>query len=133
MRDDLDMARLRRKLEARLKRIKGVVESESMFGNGDAYWVNGKEIAHFEDDATVEVRLTKGLIRERRAELKADPRVRLRPSGADWLTIKVEVADDAAFVEELVTWASQAHQPPSGAAPKPPPTGAELRRRQRFH
>jgi hypothetical protein len=127
------VASKRRTLERRLAAIDGVSVSESMFGNGDAYWVNGKEIAHFEGVGVIEVRLTRVAIRERRPELKADPRVELRPSGADWITVRFDHDEDAAFVEELVTVATNAHRPPPGVEAKPPPTGADLKRRQRFH
>jgi hypothetical protein len=117
----------------RLAAIDGVAVSESMFGHGDAYWVNGKEIAHFEGVGVLEVRLTRAVIRERRADLKADPRVELRPSGADWITLRFDNERDAAFVVELVATAANAHRPRPGVATKPPPTGADLKRRQRFH
>ena len=35
---------MRSDLEARLAGIDGAVVSDSMFGHGDAYWVNGKEM-----------------------------------------------------------------------------------------
>jgi len=124
---------VRSDLEARLAGIDGAVVSDSMFGHGDAYWVNGKEIAHFEGEDVIEVRLTRAVIREHRAAFKADPRVQLRPSGADWITVQVSSAEDIVFVVELVTTAANEHRPPRGAPAKPPPTGAQLRRRQRFH
>ena len=127
------MVSRRKTLEDRLAAVDGVIVSESMFGARDAYWVNGKEIAHFETDGVIEVRLTKAVIRERRTALKADARVELRPSGADWITVRFVDETDAAFVVELVTSAAKSHQPPAGTAAKPPPTGADLRRRQRFH
>lgn len=40
---------------------------------------------------------------------------------------------DVAFVVELARRAATAHLPDDGAAPKPPPTGADLERRRRFH
>ena len=104
-----------------------------MFGTGDAYWCNGKEIAHFESDTVIEVRLTKAEIRERRERLEADPRVELRPSGADWITVTLASTRDVAFVVDLVRVAVKAHRPPPGVPAEPPPTGRELDRRRRFH
>jgi len=104
-----------------------------MFGTGDAYWCNGKEIAHFENDAVIEVRLTKAVIRERRDALKADARVELRPSGADWITVRLTSPPDVTFVVDLVRAAAKAHQPAPGERAKPPPAGPELDRRRRFH
>jgi hypothetical protein len=122
-------AALRRRLEA----IPGVAVGESMFGHGTAYWVNGKEIAHFEAEGDIEVRLTRPVIGERRRTLEADHRVRLRPSGADWITVRFDATADLNFVVELVTAAEHAHRPAPGVKAKPPPTGADLERRRRCH
>jgi hypothetical protein len=108
-------------------------ESESMFGPRMAYWVNGKEVAHFESESVIEVRLTKAVIRGMRADFKADPRIELRPSGADWITVTFASPHDVAFVVELVGLAEQAHRPPDGTVAKPAPTGADLECRRRFH
>ena len=104
-----------------------------MFGHGDAYWANGKEIAHFEADGVIEVRLTRAVISARRPALKADERVDLRRSGADWITVRFKTSKDAAFVVDLVAAAAAAHIPPAGTPAQPPPTGPDLARRQRFH
>jgi hypothetical protein len=127
------MADLVGDLRRRLKALPGVVEGESMFGHVTAYWVNGKEVAHFETDTIVEIRLTKAEIGPRRGDLKADSRVTLRPSGADWLTVRFRSPEDLDIVVDLVTVAEKAHRPPAGAAAKAPPTGSELERRRRFH
>ena len=37
--------------------LDGVIESPSMFRDDLAYWVHGKEIAHFEDAELIEIRL----------------------------------------------------------------------------
>ena len=104
-----------------------------MFGHRTAYWSNGKEIAHLESPAVIEIRCTKEVIRQRRSELKSDSRITLRPSGADWLTVKVGNVTDVELVVELVALAEQAHCPPPGVLAKPMPTGADLERRKRFH
>ncbi|MGE5828074.1 MAG: luciferase family protein [Micromonosporaceae bacterium] len=117
-----------------LARIDGVVESESAFKPTLAFWINGKEIAHFEGESAVDIRLTRALIRDRRAQLRTDPRVRLRPSSsADWLTVEIREPADEAFVIELVRAAADAHREPAGTIAAPPPTGADLARRRRFH
>ena len=60
------MPELRAHVDDRLRRVRGLVVSDAMFGTGDAYWCNGKEVAHFESNTVIEVRLTKAEIRERR-------------------------------------------------------------------
>ena len=124
----------RRLLVERLPSIDGVIEGKSVFSSQPGYWVNAKEIAHFEDDgASLEVRLTRAVIREHRAELKADPRVELRRNTSDWIRVFADTRDDAEFIVGLVTLAAAAHRPPDGVTAKPPPTGADLERRRRFH
>lgn len=127
------MADLLDQLTRRLSLLAGVDQGESMFGNGVACWVNGKEVAHFEAPGMIEVRLTKAVIRELRSSLKSDSRVVFRPSGADWLTVHFATTADVDFIVELVSEAEQAHRPPPGVTSKPPPTGADLERRKRFH
>jgi hypothetical protein len=127
------VADLRQQVERSLRAVAGVVASESMFSEDGAWWADGKEIAHFHGDDEIEVRLTRGGIRARRTELRADPRVTLRPNSSDWLTVTVATKDDVDFVVGLVEQAATAHRPPPGQTAKPPPTGAALARRKHFH
>ena len=126
-------SRLRRELEERLATWDGLLEGQSMFGHATAYWVNGREVAHFEDDDVLEIRLTHDAIRQRRAALRSDDRVELRRSGADWLAVRFAQPGDLDFVEGLLAVAQEANQPLPGTVPKLPPTGVELERRRRFH
>ena len=113
--------------------IDGVVESESAFQDGLACWVNGTEIAHFEGEHAIDLRLTRGQIRARRDQLRADPRVILRSSSSDWLTVEFRSAADEAFVIELARAAAAAHRPTDGSPARLPPTGGALARRKHFH
>src|SRR4051794_14485555 len=106
------MGDLREALEARLAEIDGVQIGESVFSDGPGYWVNAKEIAHFDADDIIDLRLTRAEIRERRAALRADPRVELRKStSSDWLEIRISTRDDVAFVADLARVAAAAHLP----------------------
>ena len=128
------MSGLRGLLHERLAVLDDVLaEGESMFGHGSAFWVGGTEIVHFEGDADIEIRLTRAVIRQHRAELRADERVALRPHGGDWVRVHFTADEDVALIVGLVRQAVQAHRPPPGIPAKPPPTGSELARRQRFH
>jgi len=115
-----------------LRTIDGFAEGSSIFSNDDAdraYFVNGTQVASMHDG--LELRLTRKVISEHRARLKENPHVDLRRSGSDWI-----VLDPAAPVElalELAELAAAAHRPPPGVTAKPPPTGADLERRRRFH
>jgi hypothetical protein len=122
-----------RKLRRALAAIEGVEESESAFKDDTGYWVNGREIVHFEGVQAIDIRLTRGVIRDRRAQLRTDPRVRLRASGSDWLTVELTGEDARGLVVELVEVAAAAHRAPPGTFAAPPPRGADLARRRRFH
>jgi hypothetical protein len=116
-----------------LCQIDGVIEGESAFKDGPALWVNGKEIAHFESEHAIDLRLTRAEIRARRAELRADPRVSLRSASSDWITIEFAGPADDAFVRGLAETAAAAHRPSDGGPARLPPTGADLARRKHFH
>ena len=86
-----------------------VVEQQSRYKDDLAYWVDGREIAHLEADDVLDLRLTRSAIREKRAELKADPQIELRGS-SDWLTVRVEGPQDASFVTALIRQAVKANR-----------------------
>ena len=115
-----------------LASIDGVELSASMFGTDDAIWCSGKEIAHFDADDIIDIRLTKTVIRERLVELRADERVTLRKNASDWLEVRCS-ATDIGFVVDLVARAADAHRPPPGERATRAPRGGELERRRRFH
>ncbi len=125
------MAGMSESLAAGLCRIEGVVEGESSFKDGPAFWAGGKEIAHFEGAHAIDLRLTRAQIRARRDELRADARVVLRSGSSDWLTVEFRTPADEAFVLGLAEIAAAAHRTAGG--PVPPPAGAALARRRRFH
>jgi Family of unknown function (DUF5519) len=107
------------------------VIGEGAFGPGPAVWVGKREIAHFDNKLTVDVRLTKSVIRARRSELAADGRVKLRSNSSHWLEVGITSAADVDFALLLVRDAVTANLPT--APPGVPPTGVELQRRRRFH
>lgn len=116
---------------ARCERLEGIAISEGAFSPGLAVWVGRREVAHFDSDGSLDVRLTRAEIRQRRTALGEDPRVVLRRSGSDWLAVRVDSADDLELALALVADAVTANEP--YAEPGPPPGGAELERRRRFH
>ena len=78
--------------------IDGVLESDSIFSDDMAYWVNGKEIAHFHGQDSLELRLTRPVIRELRDQLKAEPQVKLRNASSDWLIMSFASAADVGLI-----------------------------------
>ncbi|MGH9074638.1 MAG: luciferase family protein, partial [Acidimicrobiales bacterium] len=89
---------------------------ESMFSEGPALWVNGKEIAHWDADGVIDVRLTRAIIRQRREHLRTEPWVWLRrSSSSDWMEVSVGVdRDDSALLVELIREAALVHRAPAG-------------------
>jgi Luciferase len=124
---------LRARLRERLLAIDGKIESESQFADVMAFWVNGKEIAHFEGDDEINMRLTRRVVSSERHRLKVDARVDLKRRSADWIVIRFSEHEDLDFVAELAAMAAAAHMPPPGVSMRPPPTGPDLARRRRFH
>jgi hypothetical protein len=105
-----------------------------VFGaDGDpAYWVNAKQLANPVGDDELAMRLTRKVVSQHRARLKADDRVELRGS-SDWIGVLVTKPADVAFVVELAELAAAQYRPTDGTPCKPPPEGADLARRRRFH
>jgi hypothetical protein len=103
-----------------------------MFGTEDAWWCNGKEIAHLDAPGVIDVRLTKALIREMRPALREDRRVVLRRAASDWIEVRYGTAD-LSFVVDLVGQAAGVHRAAAGQPAKRPPEGRDLDRRRRFH
>jgi hypothetical protein len=111
-------------------------EGASVFSDNDddrAFFVNGTQVVHVERDGRLAVRVTKPVVRAHRAVWRAEGRVEERRRGSDWVVVSVDDDAGAATAVDLARLAAEAHQPPPGVAPKPPPMGADLARRRRFH
>ncbi|HEY2947094.1 MAG TPA: luciferase family protein [Micromonosporaceae bacterium] len=122
-----------RPLRDTLAEIDGVVESPSMFKDDDGYWVNGKEIAHFEEPGSLGVRLTRPEIRAAKALFTGDGPARRRAPSSDWVVIDVGTPEGIDLALSLARKAAAVHAPPDGAAAAPPPTGSRLASLRRFH
>ena len=84
--------------------VGGLVEASSRYKKDDlAYWLDGREIAHLEDNNVLDLRLTRGVIRQ----FKGDPRV-VRRGSSDWAALEVS-QEDSEFVKELVARAIEAN------------------------
>jgi hypothetical protein len=111
--------------------IEGAALGEGAFSPGPAVWVGKREVAHFDDPDVLDVRLTRGAIRDRRSELRNDDRVELRPGTSDWIRVRTRSQRDRDHAFTLVKEAVVANLPtaPPGLAP----SGSELARRRQFH
>ncbi len=118
-------------LESCCDLAEGTAMGAGAFAPGPALWVGRREIAHFDDERTLDVRLTKAVIRQRRDEFESDERIALRRNASDWLEVSIGSADDAEWARRVVRDAVEANLPTAAAGL--PPTGTELERRRRFH
>jgi hypothetical protein len=105
-----------------------------VFGDeGDpAYWVNAKQMANPVSDDALALRITRKVVSAHRPRLKADDRVELRGS-SDWVGVTVRTTADVALAVELAELAAAQYRPTDGSPCQPPPVGADLERRRRFH
>lgn len=111
--------------------IAGAALGEGAFSPGPAIWAGKREVAHFDGPDEVDVRLTRGVIQERRSQLRTDERVELRPGTSDWIRVRVSSQPDLDRGYALIREAVAANLPT--ATPGVPPSGPELARRRRFH
>jgi hypothetical protein len=111
--------------------IDGAAVGEGAFSPGPAVWVGEREVAHFDGPDVLDVRLTRGAIRDRRSELRNDDRVELRQGTSDWIRVRTRTQRDRDHAFTLVKDAVLANLP--SAPPGRPPSGSELARRRRFH
>jgi hypothetical protein len=137
------------KVWAALATVDGFDEGASVFSDNDrdrAYYVNGTQVAHTEADGTsaprpratpthLALRLTRKLISADRDRLRANARVERRSKSSDWIMIDLVGAtdEDLAEILYLAEQTASAHRASPGTPTKPPPDGADLARRRRFH
>ena len=93
---------VRKDIERKLREIPGLSRRRSRFGDAYSFFVGDREIAHFHGDGRMDIRLTRQLIRERKADGALDPRVRTRGPSADWATVPLDEVRDLALALELV-------------------------------
>ena len=84
--------------------VGGLVEAPSRYKDDLAYWLDGREIAHLEENNVLDLRLTRAVI----AQFKDDLRV-VRRDSSDWATLEVS-QEDGEFVEMLVGKAIEANR-----------------------
>ena len=119
-------------LRKRLLAIEDVLPGGAVFGGREGFWIDGTLVAELMDGERIQLRLTRPLIRELREMLDADARVSRRKT-SDWITVRFARASDAAMIGELLARAAPLYRPDPGVIPRPPPTGADLERRRRWH
>ena len=104
----------------------GALLGEGAFAPGPALWVGKREVAHFDAERALDVRLTRSEIRTRRGDHRGDERVSLRSGSSEWLALHIGDDADAKWARDLVRVAIAANV--SSAPRGLPPTGREFDR-----
>ncbi len=105
-------------LDDSISSLPGVERKESRWGLETAYFVEGKEFAHFHAENEIDVRLTKTLQKKLRRRLSTDPRVKFRPRPSEWVVIILSARKDADFAFELIQLAREANVARTGILPR---------------
>jgi hypothetical protein len=89
--------------------LRGIATAPSQFGShGPALWLGARQVAHPRGD-DVEVRLTRGVMRRMREELRADLRINMRQPGSDWVIVYLRRTSDVERAIELLRLAIRAN------------------------
>jgi hypothetical protein len=96
-------------IERRLSSIPGLTPRESRYGHGLAFYVGRREVVHFHGDQRMDVRLTEGVIRQRRREGGLDDRVTPEGGAPNWVKVRVSDAKDIALAVVLAEEAVRAN------------------------
>ena len=99
--------------------IAGAALGEGAFSPCPAVWVGKREVAHFDGPDVLDVRLTRGAIRDRRSEWRNDDRVELRRGTSDWIRVRTRSQRDRSC---LHTGERRRRRQPSNCATGPSPT-----------
>ncbi len=97
-------------LDVKIRALPSVQRKKSRWGHETAYVVGEREFAHFHRQDEIDVRLTRAVQSKMLAELKQDPRVKLRPRLSDWITITLATEEALDFAFELVKHAWNANR-----------------------
>ena len=90
-----------RAFHAAVARTPGVETAPSAWTRLPAFFLGGREIAHFQSSRDLDFRLTQHVIRRERDAFRLDPRFRLRPNRSHWVLFKLRSAHDLATAVDL--------------------------------
>ena len=96
-------------LERRLTEIPELTRRRSRYGDSQSYFVGDREIAHFHGDERLDVRLTKEVIREHKAQRDFDERIQTRGPSAEWVVVRILGERDIPLAVSMVSEAVRAN------------------------
>lgn len=100
------MTPLEKEIQARAGDFTDVTIKKSKFSKATAFWRNKKEFAHFGKRNSLDIRLTKPLVKK----LKADYRLEITYPPRDWVLVHFESEQDLEFVMKLLEQAYKANR-----------------------
>jgi luciferase-like monooxygenase len=100
----------REELERRLAELRDVSRRPSRHGDSESYFVGDREIAHFHGNERLDVRLTKEVIRQHKAQHDFDERVRTRGPSAEWVAVRILDERDLPLAVSMVAEAARANE-----------------------
>lgn len=92
------MTPLKKELQARAGDLTDVTIKKSKFSSATAFWRGKKEFAHFQKGNSLDIRLTKPLIKK----LKPDYRLEIGYPPRDWVVVHFDSEQDLDFVMKLL-------------------------------
>ncbi len=100
------MTSLQKELQARAGDLLDVTIKKSRFSPSIAFWRGKKEFAHFHKGNSIDIRLTKPLVKK----LKSDYRLEISYPLRDWVVAHFECEQDLDFIMALLEQAHKAHR-----------------------
>jgi hypothetical protein len=93
--------RLVRAFHAAVAKTPGIETAPSPWTRLPAFFLGGREIAHFQSSRALDFRLTQDVIRRDRDTFRRDPRFTLRPNRSHWVLFTLRSAHDLATAADL--------------------------------
>lgn len=104
-----EVARLTERLITDLEQVPGIVtkpfvdpRGPGFVSWGPSFWHSKAEVALLLGNGVIDLRLTAPVMRERRSQLKADPRFTVRPGRKNWVTYRFRTDGDVDQAIDLI-------------------------------
>lgn len=97
-------------IDRRLAALPGLRRrTDSRWAEGASYDLGEREIAHFHSDGSLDVRLTREVIRQLKAAQELDGRIRTRGPSADWVKLPIHGSAEIELAVQTVELAMRAN------------------------
>jgi Family of unknown function (DUF5519) len=97
-------------LESKIEGLNDVQKKKSRWTDNDAFYIDGREFAHFHGDHKIDVRLTRGYQKRYSSLIGKDPRVGLRQRPSQWITADFQNETDVRSAFKIVRLALRANR-----------------------